>query len=350
MAMLVQAATPNEAMRQAEIDRLMQRYNGEVPGASLLVLKDGKAVIRRGYGYADLERHVEAGPATNYRLASVTKQFTAAAILLLAQDGKLAIDDSVRKWLPTLPKTTDGITLRHLLTHTAGLFDYEDLMAKPYEGQISDAGVLVLLEQQDQSYFPPGTTYRYSNSGYALLALVVERASGMDFPKFLHEHVFAPLGMRDTLAYVVGGPEVPHRAWGYSEKDGGWERTDQNAYSAVLGDGGIYSSIDDLARWDAALYDDRLLSDATRAQAFGKQVQVASEPEATWYGYGWRVTEDGSRQWHSGESIGFRNTLVRWPGQRLTVILLSNRNDPTPYDTAVAIGALFLGEDSAEGR
>ncbi|MFT4256501.1 MAG: serine hydrolase domain-containing protein [Pseudoxanthomonas sp.] len=344
------AAAPNEVARQAEIDRLMQRYDGEVPGASLLVLKDGKAVVRRGYGYADLERHVEAGPDTDYRLASVTKQFTAAAILLLAQDGKLAIEDPVRKWLPTLPKAADAITLRHLLTHTAGLFDYEDLMAKPYDGQISDAGVLALLEKQDQLYFPPGSTYRYSNSGYAMLALVVERASGMGFPEFLRSRVFAPLGMRDTLAYVAGGPEVPHRAWGYSEKDGGWELTDQNAYSAVLGDGGIYSSIDDLARWDAALYDDRLLGDATRAQAFGKQVQVSSEPEATWYGYGWRATEDGSRQWHSGESIGFRNTLVRWPRQRLTVILLSNRNDPTPYDTAVAIGALFGDDDPAEGR
>lgn len=340
----VPVTAPDQPARQAEIDRLMRPYDGDVPGASLLVLKDGKVAVRRGYGRSDLERHVEAGPTTNYRLASVTKQFTAAAILLLAQDGRLAIEDPVRKWLPALPKAADGITVRNLLDHTGGLFDYEDLMAKPYQGQISDAGVLALLAGQDQLYFPPGSVYRYSNSGYAMLALVVERASGMSYAEFLRTRIFAPLGMRDSLAYVAGGPAVPHRAWGYSEKDGGWERTDQNAYSAVLGDGGIYSSIDDLARWDAALYDDRLLSDASRAQAFGKQVQVASEPEATYYGYGWRVTADGGRQWHSGESIGFRNTLVRWPKQRLTVILLSNRNDPTPYDIATAIGALFLDD------
>lgn len=346
----VPVTAPDVPGRQAEIDRLMRPYDGEVPGASLLVLKDGKAVVRRGYGRSDLERHVEAGPATNYRLASVTKQFTAAAILLLAQDGKLALEDPVRKWLPTLPKAADGITVRNLLDHSSGLFDYEDLMAKPYQGQISDAGVLALLARQDQLYFPPGSTYRYSNSGYAMLALVVERASAMSYPEFLRTRLFAPLGMRDSLAYVAGGPDVAHRAWGYSEKDGGWERTDQNAYSAVLGDGGIYSSIDDLARWDAAWYDDRLLSDATRAQALGKQIQVSSAPEATYYGYGWRVTEDGSRQWHSGESIGFRNAFVRWPKQRLTVILLSNRNDPTPYATAVAIGALFLGDGQAGHR
>ncbi len=346
----VPVTAPGEPARQAEIDRLMRPYDGEVPGASLLVLKDGKALVRRGYGRSDLERHVEAGPATNYRLASVTKQFTAAAVLLLAQDGKLAIEDPVRKWLPELPKAADRITVRNLLDHTGGLFDYEDLMAKPYEGQISDAGVLALLARKDELYFPPGSTYRYSNSGYAMLALVVERASGKSFPEFLRTRIFAPLGMHDTLAYVVGGPDVAHRAWGYSRKDAGWERTDQNAYSAVLGDGGIYSSIDDLARWDAALYDDRLLGDAMRAQAFGKQVQVSSGPEATYYGYGWRVTESGDRQWHSGESIGFRNTLVRWPKQRLTVILLSNRNDPTPYETAMAIGALFLDDGPAAAR
>ncbi len=342
----VPVTAPTAPEPLAEIDRLMQRYDGDAPGASLLVLKDGKAVVRRSYGRSDLERDTEASPLTDYRLASVSKQFTAAAVLLLVQDGKLAVGDPVRKWLPTLPKVADGITVHHLLAHTSGVLDYEDLMAKPYEGQISDAGVLALLEKQDRLYFPPGSTYRYSNSGYALLAMVVERASGMRFPDFLRTRIFAPLGMHDTLAYVAGGPDVPHRAWGYSAKDGGWERTDQNAYSAVLGDGGIYSNIDDLARWDAAWYDDRLFSDATRALAFGRQVQVSSEPEATYYGYGWRVSDD--RQWHSGESIGFRNTLVRWPKQRLTVVLLSNRNDPTPYQTALEIGALFLHDGANE--
>jgi len=336
------AAAADDAARQAAIDALMQPYDGDVPGASLLVLKDGRALVRRGYGRADLESGTAAGADTNYRLASVSKQFTAAAILLLAQDGALSIDDPVKRWLPSLPPAADAITLRHLLAHTSGVLDYEDLMGASWQGQIRDAGVLALLEREDRLYFPAGTTYRYSNSGYALLALVVERASGMDFPAFLRTRIFAPLGMRDSLAYVAGGPDVPHRAWGYSQAAQGWERTDQNSYSAVLGDGGIYSSIDDLARWDAAWYDGRLFDDTTRALALGRQVQVADEPEATWYGFGWRIAE--GRQWHNGESIGFRNSLVRWPQQHLTVVLLSNRNDPTPYDTARAIGALFLDE------
>ena len=336
----VPVTAPESPMPDAAIERLMQRYEGDVPGASLLVLRDGEARVHRGYGRSDLEHGIEAGAATNYRLASVSKQFTAAAILLLAQDGSLGIDDPVKRWLPSLPPATAGITLRHLLTHTSALLDYEDLMAEPYEGQIRDAGVLALLERENRLAFPAGSAYRYSNSGYALLALVVERASGMDFPAFLRSHIFLPLGMHDTVAYVAGSADVSNRAWGYSDVDGQWQRTDQSATSAVLGDGGIYSNTHDLARWDAALYDDRLLNDASRALAFGKQVEVTGESAATHYGFGWRIT--GDTLWHSGETIGFRNVIVRWPAQRLTVILLSNRNDPAPYRTALDIGALFL--------
>jgi CubicO group peptidase (beta-lactamase class C family) len=337
----VPVTLPEPATRNARIDQLMQRYEGEAPGASLLVLKDGQALVSRGYGRSDLERGVEAGPATGYRLASVSKQFTAAALLLLAQDGRLGLDDPVRRWLPALPKAAARVTLRHLLTHTSGLADYEDLMAEPYDGQIRDAGVLDLLAREDRLQFRPGSAYRYSNSGYALLALVVERASGLAYPDFLRTRIFEPLGMHDTLAHVAGGPGVPHRAFGYSQVDGGWRRTDQSATSAVLGDGGIYSNLQDLARWDAALYDDRLLSDASRALAFAPQVEVTGEGYQAGYGFGWRIT--GDTLWHSGETIGFRNVIVRWPAQRLTVVLLSNRNDPEPYRTALAIGALFGG-------
>ena len=342
----IPVTAPTDSGWQAEIQRLMQPYDGDVPGVSLLVLKDGKVVLSRSYGRSDLERGIEAGPATGYRLASVTKQFTAAAILLLAQDGKLSIDDPLKRWLPSLPKVADGITLRNLLDHTSGMLDYEDLMAAPYEGQIRDAGVLALLEKEDRLYFPPGSSFRYSNSGYALLALVAERASGKSFPEYLRTRIFQPLGMRDTVAYVVGGPEVPHRAWGYSKACDRWTRTDQNAYSAVLGDGGIYSNIADMARWAAALDDDRLLGKASRALAFERQVQVSSTPEATYYGFGWRLAD--GLQWHSGESVGFRNTIVRWPKQHLTVVVLSNRNEPTPYDLAISIGRWFLADAQVE--
>jgi CubicO group peptidase (beta-lactamase class C family) len=340
-ALFLAACAARSAMD--EVDAMMRDYAGEVPGASLLVLANGEPVVRRAYGYADLERRVPATPATNYRLASVTKQFTAAAILLLAEDGRLRLDDSVREWLPSLPATQAHVTIHHLLTHTSGLIDYEELMPPDLDTQLSDADVLELQAAEPALYFEPGTHWRYSNGGYALLALIVEKASGMTFQEFLKERIFLPLGMENTLAYVREGPAVPNCAYGYSHIDGEWTRTDQSATSAVLGDGGIYSSIDDLAKWDAALYDDRLLSDASRALAFTPWVK-SDDPDID-YGFGWRIT--GETLWHSGETIGFRNVIVRWPERHITVVLLTNRNDPEPRELALRIaGTLFQGLDA----
>ncbi|MEJ7746660.1 MAG: serine hydrolase domain-containing protein [Luteimonas sp.] len=338
---LAGCATKGNVMQASAIDKLMHRYDGKVPGASVLVVKDGVAIVRRSYGLANVEDAIAATPATNYRLASVTKQFTAAAILLLVEDGRVALDDRVRKWLPSLPHATDAITLRHLLTHTSGVIDYEDVMSQTTTIQLRDADVLRLLQSHDRTYFAAGSGYRYSNSGYALLALVVERVSHRGFPAFLRENIFLPLAMHDTLAYVQGGPAIADRAYGYSEIEKSWKRTDQSPTSAVLGDGGIYSSIDDLAKWDAALQDGRLLSDASRRLAFAPSTPT-DDPQVA-YGFGWRIT--GDTLWHSGETIGFRNVIVRYPRQRLTVAILSNRNEPEPYRTAQAIARMFLDNE-----
>jgi CubicO group peptidase (beta-lactamase class C family) len=333
----VLAGCASAPSREVSVDTLMKRYDGDGPGASLLVIRDSVPLVRRGYGFADLEHRVAASPQTDYRLASVSKQFTATAILLLAQDGKLSLDDRARRWLPSLPAAAGAITLRQLLSHQGGLIDYEDIMAADTRVPLRDKDVLALLEKTDHLYFAPGTSYRYSNGGYAMLALIVEQASGMPFQDFLRQRIFLPLGMTSTLAYVAEGPPVPHRAFGYSAEGGQWMRTDQSMTSSVLGDGGIYSSIDDLVRWDAALYDNRLLSDASRKAAFTPW--TATDDPTVEYGYGWRIT--GETLWHSGETIGFRNVIVRYPKRHLTVVLLTNRNDPEPYRTALAIGELF---------
>ncbi|MGJ7904377.1 serine hydrolase domain-containing protein [Lysobacter sp. 1R34A] len=335
------SVSDRDLARSERVDALMRDYTGDGPGASLLVLHDGRPIVRRGYGRAVVEDGTAATPRTNYRLASVSKQFTAAAVLLLAEDGKLGLDDPIKRWLPSLPKAADAITIRQLLSHTSGLIDYEDVMPPEFDDrdrQMHDRDVLRVLEGQDRTYFAPGQAYRYSNSGYALLALTVEKASGRSFAGFLRERIFLPLGMRDTVAYERGVSEVAHRAYGYSFESGRWTRTDQSPTSAVLGDGGIYSSIDDLARWDAAWYDDRLLSGASRHLAFSAHTPTDLAEVA--YGYGWRIT--GETLWHSGESIGFRNVIVRYPQRRLSVVLLSNRNDPEPYRLALRIAELYL--------
>lgn len=338
MAAQAHAGDMDAEQRRAAIDALMSRYSGDVPSASLLVIKDGKPVIRRGYGYADLEKHERATPATDYRLASVSKQFTAAGILLLKQDGKLQLSDPIRQWFPELPASDSDITVRHLLTHTSGLVDYEDLIPSDRKTQLSDADVLKLIASQDRLYFAPGSDYSYSNGGYVLLGLIVEKVSGMDLAAFMHKRIFQPLGMTDTLMYEHRpDQDVPHRAYGYSHEHGQWKRTDQSLTSATRGDGGIYSSIDDLARWDAAWYDDRLLDDDSRRQAM--RAHTPTDDPDVGYGFGWRIT--GDSVWHSGESKGFRNVIVRWPKQRLTVIVLTNRNNPKPYPLVLAIGQLF---------
>ena len=320
---------------ESRIDALMRAYQGAVPGACVAVLQEGVPIVRRAYGLANVESQAAATTATNYRLASLTKQFTSAAILLLAEDGRLSIDDPVRKWLPTLPAAADEIAIRHLLTHTSGLIDYEDLIPDGTTSPLSDANVLGLLEAENRGYFRPGAGYRYSNSGYSLLALIVGRASDRDFASFLRERIFQPLGMQNTVAFEAGVSVVAHRAFGYSALQHSWTRTDQSLTSGTLGDGGIYSSIDDLAKWDAALYDERLLRQASLRLAFAPATQT--DDPSVQYGFGWRIT--GETRWHSGETIGFRNVIVRYLERRITVIVLTNRNDPPPYPMALAIGS-----------
>jgi CubicO group peptidase (beta-lactamase class C family) len=324
---------PRSKLAQARLDDLMHEYQGRVPGACVLVLHEGVPVVRQAFGRADLEQEIATTSATNYRLASVTKQFTAAAVLMLTEEGALSLDAPLRKWLPSLPESAAGSTLRQLLTHTSGIIDYEDLIPAGRTAQLQDADVLRLIESEPRTYFAPGSAYRYSNSGYALLALVVEIVSGKSFATFLRKRIFAPLGMSGTVAYQDGVSALTDRAYGYSSVDGEWKRTDQNLTSAVLGDGGVYSSIDDLAKWDAALYDSRLLRPESLRLAFTPATDT--DDPATGYGFGWRIT--GETVWHSGESVGFRNVIVRWPRRRLTVVVLTNRDAPEPYPMALAV-------------
>jgi len=334
-------ATACAAGLEARVESVLSPYTGRVPGASLLILRDGKVLVRQSQGFADLEAGSAAAPDTNYRLASVSKQFTAMSIMLLVQDGVLSLDQPVHDWLPSLPPATRSVTLRQLLSHRSGVVDYEDFVADDAP-QVRDADVLTILEGQDRTLFAPGSSYQYSNSGFALLALVVERASQKDYPSFLKERIFEPLGMKATLARVDEGPAVPNRAYGYRLEGKDWVRRDQSSTSAVLGDGGIYSSVDDLARWDAALYDDRLLKDSLRKELFTRQ-GATDDPDVD-YGLGWRLT--GDTVWHSGESMGFRNVLIRDPKRHTTVILLTNRDDPEPYQAVRPLLACVL-EDRA---
>jgi CubicO group peptidase (beta-lactamase class C family) len=256
---------------ESRIAALLADYAGvERPGACLLARARGALVYERCVGMADLEPRRAATPETNFRLASLTKQFTATAVLRLIEDGALTTSTTLRDVFPDFPAYGASITLHQLMTHTSGLIDYEDLMGADTTEQIKDAGVLALMAAQDSTYFPPGSAFRYSNSAYAVLAQVVEHVSGMPFARFLATQIFTPLGMDNTVAHEEGVTTVAHRAYGYTRQpDGSWARTDQSLTSAVLGDGGIYSSLHDLNLWLAVVEGRRqLLDPQTAALAF----------------------------------------------------------------------------------
>lgn len=323
------------------VDSIMIGYaDPAAPGASVLIVHEGTTVIARSYGLADVEGRVAATARTNYRLASLTKQFTATAIMLLKEDGRLRYDDSIVKYLPQLPASARGVTIRMLLTHTSGLWAYEDFVPDSQTAQVHDADIPALIARADSTYFPPGSAYRYSNTGYALLALIAERVSGKPFATFLHDRIFSPLRMDGTVAWENGVSTVTRRAFGYTVDSGGVRRTDQSSTSAVLGDGGIYTSLDDLAKWDAALDAHTLVSAADQREAWSSA--VTTRGTRVGYGFGWFVDEGGSglRLRHHGETTGFTNAILKIPGRRLTVVILTNRTGGEPWDLATRIAAL----------
>ena len=330
------------------IDSLMARYaHPGGPGASLLVVRDEQVALAKSYGLANVERHEAVTPETDFRLASLSKQFTATAVMLLAADGKLRYDDPIASLLPGLPAYVRGVTVRHLLDHTSGLPDYERFVPDTQTRQVHDAEIPALLARDSALAFAPGTRYAYSNSGYVLLALLVERLGGRPFPDFLRARVFAPLGMAHTVAHVEGRDVVPERAYGYSVR-GGVRRTDQSNTSATLGDGGIYASAADLARWDAALERHALVSAEAQRLAWTPPA-IAGGPDGPFagagYGFGWFVDTDRgtTRLRHHGESRGFTNAVVRYPERRLAVWVLTNRSGGAPWDVAQRIADRYLG-------
>jgi CubicO group peptidase (beta-lactamase class C family) len=328
MTLSARAALGTTDALALRVDTLFQGFNqAGSPGASVMVIKGGKVVLAKGYGLANVQASVPCGTNTNFRLASVTKQFTAMAVMILAERGKLSFEERLTDCFPEFPPYGNAITLRHLLTHTSGLIDYEDVIPKGTAIPVLDRDVLRLLMLQDKTYFPPGTKYRYSNTAYALLALIVEARSGNTFARFLKENVFRPLRMSSTLAYEHGLSVVPNRAFGYSPDASGFKRTDQSLTSSVLGDGGIYSSVADLYQWDQALYTDRLVSRKMLKLAFTPG--PATEHPDTGYGYGWFVGQyRGLKEiWHSGNSLGFTTRIARFPERKFTVIILTNRNE-----------------------
>ena len=315
------------------------------PGCALAVAQDGNLVYSRGYGYANLDYDIPVTPKTVFDVASVTKQFTAASISMLALEGKLALDNNVRKWLPELPEFDAPITLRHMMYHTSGLRDYLNLF--PLAGRsdhypISHPQILAMMSRQRALIFPPGDQYRYSNTAYMLLAQVLERAGGQTLGEMTRERIFEPLGMDGSFMYENLEKIVPHRATGYAIDEEGNVRIVHNYNFDVAGDGQLYSTMEDLLRWDNYLHG----PDKPEIYPLMLTEGRLNNGEAIGYAQGLRLGEYRGLQTvgHSGSSWGFRTELVRYVDPGLSIAISCNFNSARPGDLAEQVADHFLAD------
>jgi CubicO group peptidase (beta-lactamase class C family) len=331
----------------AQIDRMFEQWRTtRTPGCAVGVARAGRPILERAYGMADLERDVVATPSTIYEAGSVSKQFTAASVILLAQRGRLSLGDDVRRYIPELPDYGDPITIRHLMTHTSGLRDWGSVASIAGWGRSvrshTHAHVLDILSRQRALNFTPGNEYSYSNSGYNLLAVIVERVSGMSLAEFSRRNIFDPLGMthtqwRDDHTRIVKG-----RSIAYGANGGGFEI--DNPIENVYGNGGLLTTVGDLLIWNEQLNTGDKLGGRAFVDAMHRQM-VLNNGETISYAAGLQVGEVGGvrRVSHTGSTAGFRAFLARYPDQRLSVALLCNVGSVNPGTVGQNVADVFLG-------
>ncbi len=307
--------------------KLAEKVESALPphvGAGVLAIDHGEIVFEHASGLADVETNSPCTPETNFRLASVSKQFTATAVMLLADRGKLSLDDKLTKFFPDFQDYGDKITVKHLLTHTSGLPAYEGLIPPGTTLQLDDYDVLHLLMDTKAPRFAAGAKFEYSNSGYTLLGLIVEQVSHKPFHEFMASEIFQPLGMDHSVVYQRGLNAVSNRAYGHEKRDGKWIRSDQSLTSAVRGDGGVYTSLRDYRKWLQGIDDQRLVSEASYQAMFSPQVET--DRNGSHYGYGWFLDEyrGEPRIHHNGDTQGFRACVQRFPQRRAAILILFN--------------------------
>lgn len=347
------AASPDTLAIASEIRQLVAwRYPAEDrPGCAVLVRLRGANILEEGFGVTSLSDPRPITAETSFRLASVTKQFTAAATLRLVEQGKLSLDDSLVDIFPDFPAWGAGVRVRHLLGHTGALPDYEDLLPEGLEKPVLDADVLEIMRRQPGTIGAPGARYTYSNSGYAVLAMIVEKRSGKRFADFLHDEFFTPLGMAGTVAFENGRNTVPRRAFGHTAGEAGAIRaSDQSLTSSVLGDGGVYTSVRDYSKWADAWFSGKVLQEPLASAAWTPAKLPGGE--ANTYGYGWRIAGEGDDRvvHHTGSTVGFSTYVRLVPARRLCVAVFANRSGEEPKELAPLIEARVLEWDKASAR
>jgi CubicO group peptidase (beta-lactamase class C family) len=305
---------------------------------SVLVARDGKTLLDKGYGFANIEWQVPNAPTTKFRLGSITKQFTAASILLLEERGKLKTDDPVKKYMPDAPAAWDKVTIFHLLTHTSGIpsfTSFPDLPTRQLQAMTPQQ--LVDWFRDKPLEFEPGTKWNYSNSGYVLLGYLIEKISGQSYAEFVQQNIFTPLGMKDS-GYDSNSAIIERRAAGYSPGKNGPENAGFVNMTVPLSAGALYSTTEDLLRWEQGLFGGKLLSLASLAKM--------TTPFKNDYAFGLGVSSANGHKIiaHNGGIQGFNTSLAYYPGDKLVVAVLGNLNGGAPDQIASSLGKVALGE------
>jgi len=327
------------------IENLVQEsYKPNEPGAAVIVAKDGEVIFRKGQGIANLELDVPIEPDMVFRLGSITKQFTAVAILMLAEQGKLHLEDSISQFLPNYPTHDYLITLKHLLTHTSGIKSYTSMPEWPPLWR-KDFNVQELIDffKYQPMESAPGKRWAYNNSGYILLGAIIEKVSGQTYEQFIQQNIFEPLGMKQSY-YDNPTRIIPRRVAGYDKSDEGFTNAAYLSMTQPYAAGALASTVDDLVLWDSALYTERLLKQETLKQAHISH--QLTDGSSTAYGYGWEISEYAGHRLieHGGGIHGFRTRAIRMPDDRVFVAVLSNNGGTDPGFLAFKIATSVIGQ------
>jgi len=342
---LIAADSGDEEARR--VDVLFERWDRKgSPGCSLGIVREGRLIYEHGYGMANLEHDIPITSDTVFRIASVSKQFTAMSLLLLEQDGALSLGDDIRKYLPDMPDYGRPISIRHLVQHSSGIRDYEGittLLGIAYEDTYIEQEILELLARQKALNFAPGERYLYSNSGYLLLGKIVERVSGKTLRQFVDERIFRPLGMRVSLIRDDHTEMIEHRASGYAPLEDGGFRIAESHYDMV-GDGSVFTTVRDLYRWDQNFYHQKIGGEKVAESQH--ETLVLNDGRNMLYAAGLEIGAYGGLRFvaHSGSWVGFKAQLLRFPEQRFSVICLCNDESANPTALALQIADIYLAD------
>jgi D-alanyl-D-alanine carboxypeptidase len=298
-----------------------------IPGLSLAVMRNGKIVFAKGYGMSNLELSTSASENTPFAIFSITKTFTAVAVMMLAEEGKVSINKPITDYLPELPPSWKKVTVRHLLTHTSGLPELCEAEAKPCDRPDDYTQKQIIGFVRDSPFmFEPGTRWEYSNTGFYVLGMLIEKVSGQSYGEFLQTRIFRPLAMDHTRLEDYSAV-IPNRAAGYTWKNGSYRNALRVSPTLMFSLAGIVSTVTDLAKYDAALYGSRLLKQSTLREMWTKVVLNDGTTADHGLGFGMTPYKDRRRVGHSGGHAGFATTITRLIDDKISVVILSNADD-----------------------